>query len=148
LHSLGGELRAALGRGALSGTLSVAYMQRAQFDLNGVQGDILRIPISAGARLRSDFEAWSLAAELGLLLVAERTRATNLLSDHSGGSVDVGVRAGVQLARHFGPHFAPFFGAFVWLSPAPTKISALPQGVIGNLPYLWLGGTAGVSFGL
>ena len=148
LHSLGGELRVAVGRGTLSGTLSVAYAQRARFDLNGVQGDVARLPSSVGVRLRSDFDSWSLAADLGLSLVAQRVRATNLLTEHAASSLDVGVRVGVQVARQVGPSFAPFFGAFVWLSPAPSEISALPQGVIGNLPYVWLGGAAGVSFGL
>jgi hypothetical protein len=101
-----------------------------------------------GARLRSDFAAWSLTADLGLSLVLQRVRATNLLTQHAESSLDVGVRAGVQFEREAGPHFAPFIGAFVWFSPAPSQISVLPQGVIGNLPYFWLGGAAGISFGL
>jgi len=148
LHSFGGELRLGLGRGAWWGTWSLGYTPRARFELDGVEGDVARLPISVGARLRSDFDAWSLAADLGLLLVAQRVRATNLLVEHSAGSVEVGVRVGVQLARKVGPRFSPFVGAFVWLTPVPSDISALPQGVIGNLPYLWLGGAAGVSFGL
>ncbi|MEI9940933.1 MAG: hypothetical protein WDO69_27260 [Pseudomonadota bacterium] len=148
LHSFGGELRVAVGRGTLSGTLSLAYTQRAHFDLYGVQGDITRLPMSLGARLRSDFDSWSLTADLGLLLVAQNVRGTNLLTQQSSSSLDVGARAGVQIARKVGPHFALFLGAFVWFSPAPSEISALPQGVIGNLPYFWLGGAAGVSFGL
>ena len=148
VHSFGGELRVALGRGALSGTLSAAYMQRAEFDLAGVECELTRLPFSVGARLRSDFGAWSLLSDLGLSLTAQRVRATNLLSGHESSSLDVGVRAGVQLARQVGPHFAPFAAAFVWISPAPSEISALPQGVLGNLPYFWLGGAAGVSFGL
>jgi len=148
MHSFGAELRAALGRGALSGTLSVAYLPRSKFDLNDVQGDLSLIPVSVGARYRSEFEAWSLSADLGLLLLAGRLRGTNLLTSTSQSAANFGVRAGLQLAREFGPHFAPFVGAFVWFSPAPSEVSALPQGVIGNLPYLWLGGAAGVSFGL
>jgi hypothetical protein len=148
LHSFGGELRVALGRGALSGTLSAAYTGRAQFELDGVQCELTRMPFSVGARLRSDFDVWYLAADLGLSLAAQRVRATNLLTQHTDSSLDVGVRAGIQLARQVGPHFAPFAAAFVWLSPAPSEISALPQGVIGNLPYLWLGVAFGVSFGL
>jgi hypothetical protein len=148
LNSLGGELRVAVGRAALSGTLSVAYAQRARFELGSVQGDLARLPFSAGARLRSDFGVWSLTADLGLALVLQRVRATNLLTQHTESSLDIGVRAGIQVAREAGPHFAPFIGAFLWLSPAPSQISVLPQGVIGNLPYLWLGGAAGVSFGL
>ena len=148
LHSFGAELRVALGRGAVSGTLSLAYLQRAQFELNGVQGDVMRLPLSIGVRWRADYDSWTLATDLGLSLVPQRVRASNLLSDQSDTSVDVGARAGVQVARKIGPHFAPFFGAFAWFSPAPSEISALPLGVIGNLPYLWLGGAVGVSFGL
>lgn len=148
MHSFGGELRIALGRGALSGTLSVAYLPRTRFELNDVQAELSRIPLSVGARYRSDFESWSLSADFGLLLVAERVRANNLLTTTTESAANFGLRAGVQLARQFGPHFAPFVGAFVWFSPAPSEISALPQGVIGNLPYVWLGGAAGVSFGL
>jgi len=148
MHAFGGELRIALGRGALSGTLSAAYLPRAKFELNDVQGELSRIPLSVGARFRSDFEAWSLSADIGLLLVAERVRANDLLTSTTDSAANFGLRAGGQLARQFGPHFAPFVGVFVWFSPAPSEISALPQGVIGNLPYLWLGGAAGVSFGL
>jgi hypothetical protein len=32
--------------------------------------------------------------------------------------------------------------------PAPRDLAALPQGALGNLPYLWIGGTLGVSLGL
>lgn len=148
LYTFGGELRVALGRGALSGTLSMAYTQRSQFDLNGVQGELQRLPMSVGARLRSDWDSWTLAADLGLFFAAQRVSAPNLLTEHTPSSLDVGGRLGIQIGRHVGPHFAPFFGAFVWISPAASEISALPQGVIGNLPYLWLGGAAGVSFGL
>jgi len=148
LHSFGAELRVAIGRGALSGTISAAYLSRAQFELNGVQGELSRIPVSVGARLRSDFDSWSLAADLGLLLVAERVRATNLLTARSQSAGSLGLRAGVQLAHQFGPHFAPFLAAFAWFSASPSELSALPQGVIGNLPYVWLGAAAGVSFGL
>jgi len=148
MHSFGAELRVALGRGALAGTLSVAYTSRAQFDLDGIQGEVTRLPFSVGARLRSDFEAWSIAADLGLLVVAQRARATNLFTERTHSSAEVGARAGVQLARQLGPHFAPFVGAFVWFTPVPSEIAALPQGVVGNLPYFWLGGAAGVSFGL
>lgn len=148
LHSFGGELRVALGRGVLSGTASVGYLPYAKFQLNDVQGELSRVPMSVGARVRGDFETWSLSADFGLLLVAQRVRATNLLTATPQHSANWGLRGGVQLARQFGPHFAPFVGAFVWFSPAPSELSALPQGVIGNLPYLWLGGAAGVSFGL
>jgi hypothetical protein len=148
LRSFGGELRLALGRGALSGTLSAAYLQRSQFELSGIRGEVARLPMSVGVRLRSDFDSWTLSADLALALTAQSVRATNLLVQHTASSLDVGVRAGIQVARKLGPYVAPFFGAFAWLSPAPSEIYALPQGSLGNLPYIWLGGAVGVSFGL
>jgi hypothetical protein len=148
IHSFGAELRVAIGRGALRGTAAVAYTPPAKLELDGMQAELSRIPLSVGARLGTDFDSWSLSADLGLLLVAERVRATNLLTSAAHGSASFGVRAGAQLARQFGPHFAPFVGAFACFMPSPSELSALPQGVIGNLPYLWLGGAAGVSFGL
>ena len=148
MHTFGGELRVAVGRRALSGTLSAGYTSRSQFELDGVQGELTRIPFSAGARLRSELDGWSLSGDLGLLLVAQRARATNLLTAHTSSTAELGVRAGLQMARKMGPHLAPFAAAFVWFSPAPAELSALPQGVLGNMPYLWFGGAAGVSFGL
>jgi len=147
-NSLGAELRIALGRAAIAGTISIAYLQRAKLELNGVQAEVERLPSSVGVRLHSNFEPWLLDADLGLLLVAQRIHARNLLTQQSHSTVDVGARLGVQVARQFGPHFAPFVGAFAWLSPAPRELSVLPQGVVGNLPYVWLGGAAGISFGM
>jgi hypothetical protein len=44
--------------------------------------------------------------------------------------------------------FRPFVAAFAWISPSPRELRALPNGELGNLPYLWLGGALGVSLGL
>ncbi|HYP99511.1 MAG TPA: hypothetical protein VER96_12645 [Polyangiaceae bacterium] len=148
MHSFGGELRLAIGRGVLAGTISTAYMSRAKFELDGVHGELSRIPLSLGARLRADFDSWSLAGDLGLSLAVERVHATNLHIASTQSAANFGLNANLHIARQFGPHFAPFVGAFVWFTPAPSEMSALPQGAIGNLPYFWLGGAAGVSFGL
>ncbi|HEY5373554.1 MAG TPA: hypothetical protein VIK01_07690 [Polyangiaceae bacterium] len=148
LHSLGAELRVALGRGALSGTLSVAYESRSQFELGGVRGDVLGWPTSAGLRVRTEAGPWFVATDVGALLVVQSVRATNLLLSKEQRSLELGARVGVSLQRALTPHFAPFIAAFAWLVPSPRDLSVAPQGTIGNLPYLWLGGSAGVSFGL
>jgi hypothetical protein len=148
LESSGVELCVALGRGAIAGTLSVAYTTRAAFELDRVQGDITRVPMSAGLRLQSDFGSWSLASDLGLLAVSQRVHATNLLRAQARDSVDFGVRAGLSVAGRLSATVSPFAGAFAWLSPGPRDVAVLPQGVLGNLPYVWIGGVAGVSLGL
>lgn len=148
LTTLGGELRVALGRGALAGTLSIAYSSRSSFVLEDVHGDLSQLPASAGLRLRSDLGSWEISGDLGLLAVLQRVRATGLFATNAQTALELGARAGVSFERPIGAHFAPFVGAFAWLVPGPRDISALPQGVLGNLPYLWVGGVAGVSLGL
>jgi len=148
MHSFGAELRAAIGRGPVSGTVSVGYATPAKFEVDSVQGDVTRIPLSVGVRLRKDFESWTVAGDVGVLLIAQRVRATNLVTNQEQSAADIGMRGGLQLAHPFGVHVAPFVGAFVWFSPGPGELSALPRGVIGNLPYFWFGGAVGLSFGL
>jgi hypothetical protein len=148
LSTFGGELRVALGRGAVAATLSVAYTARSKFELDGVRGDVSQLPASAGLRLHSELVSWDVAADLGVLAVLESVRATNLFVVKNESALELGGRAGVSFERPIGAHFAPFIGAYAWLVPGPRNISALPQGVLGNLPYLWIGGTVGVSLGL
>ncbi|MET0792913.1 MAG: hypothetical protein ABW061_15440 [Polyangiaceae bacterium] len=148
LTSWGGELRVALGRGAFSGTLSVGYLARAKFELDGVQGDITRLPVSAGVRVRHEVDSWQLSGDLGALAVSQRVRATNLVQVREQNTLELGLRAGIQISPAGNAWFRPFAGAFAWVSPGPRELAALPNGVLGNLPYLWLGGALGVSLGL
>jgi hypothetical protein len=148
LSAFGGELRVALGRGTLQSTLSVAYTSRAKFELRGVTGDLWQLPLSAGLRVSSDLGGLRMAGDLGLLAVVQRVRATDLAASRAASALELGVRGGLTFQAELGSNIAPFCGAFVWLAPAPRELSAAPQGVFGNLPYLWIGGSAGVSFGL
>ncbi len=147
MTAFGAELRVALGRGALSGTLSVAYLGRAKFELAGVQGDVTRLPASVGLRLRHEFDAWQLSGEVGVAAVSQRVRGTNLVESRAHDTLELGLRTGLQISTG-NAGFQPFAGAFAWISPGPRDLSALPQGIVGNLPYLWLGGALGVSLGL
>ncbi len=148
LTSFGGELRVALGRGAWSGTLSVAYLSRAHFELQGVEGDVTRLPASVGVRFRAQLESWQLSADLGALAVSQRVRATNLYESRAHQTLELGVRAGLTVSPLTNRSFAPFLSAFSHVSPGPRELEALPRGVVGNLPYVWFGGAVGVSLGL
>ena len=148
LTSFGGELRVALGRGALSGTLSVAYLARAKFQLGDVQGEVTRLPASVGVRLRSELGSLDLAGELGASAISQRVQGTNLVESRVHTTLELGLRAGIQVSTAGSARFRPFAGAFAWLSPGPRELAASPNGVVGNLPYLWLGGALGLSLGL
>jgi hypothetical protein len=148
LTTFGGELRVALGRAAFAGTLSVGYLPRSRFELSGVSAELLQVPASAGVRLSSDLGSFRVAADVEILAVVQRLRATSLVVSESQHALELGARGGLMLERPIGTRFAPFVGVFTWLVPAPSDITAFPQGVLGNLPYLWMGGTIGVSLGL
>lgn len=148
LTTFGAELRVALGRGPIAGTLSIGYSSRAKFELDRVQGEVSLLPASAGVRLRSDWGSWNVVAEIGVLALLQRVRATDLAESDTQTALELGARGGLLFERPLGSGFAPFVGAFVWLVPAPREIFALPQGVLGNLPYLWVGGAVGMSLGL
>ncbi|HEY4106685.1 MAG TPA: hypothetical protein VGM44_22445 [Polyangiaceae bacterium] len=143
----GAELRVALGRGSLAATLAIAYLARSKFVLDDVHGDITTLPASAGVRLSSEFAALRVSADLDLLALTELVHATDLALTRTNRALELGARAGVVLSYPAGRGVAPFIGAFAWVVPAPRDISALPQGTVGNLPYLRLGGSAGVAFG-
>jgi hypothetical protein len=148
LTTFGGELRVALGRDAWAGTLSVAYLGRAKFELDRVQGELDRLPASVGVRFTGDVDSLQLTGELGALAILQRLRATNLLASREQHALELGVRAGIQVSSASKASFRPFAGAFVWVSPGPREFVAYPNGLVGNLPYLWLGGAVGISLGL
>jgi len=148
ITSLGGELGVVLGRGGVAGRLSVGYVARSRFTLSGVNGDVALLPATIGARFNAELGSFTWAADLGFLALLEQVRAKGLLRARSDSALDFGAHAGLMLNWPMGPRFAPFVGAFTWLVPAPHELRALPQGVIGNLPDWWVGGTAGVSLGL
>jgi len=75
--------------------------------------------------------------ESALDLATRQTRTAIELGAHGG--------AGVYLA---GPsRLTPFLSVHGEWVPAPPAISALPRGVVGHTPSVWLGADAGVAWG-
>ena len=148
ISGVGGELRVAFGRHAYALTLSLGYLPRARFELDGVQGRVTRLPASVGVRWRRELDAWAVQLDFGALAVSDQVRESNLLRSEPRGSFDAGLRAGFTLAPAGNPRLAPFLGVFAWGSLLSREIAAEPQGTLGKLPQLWLGGTLGVSLGL
>jgi hypothetical protein len=148
LANFGGELRVGLGRGWLSGTLAVAYNARSTFELARVRGEVSRLPGTIGVRMASEVGSFRLAADLGVLAVLERVRAVSLSLSRSSNTIELGARLGFQIEHPVGARLAPFLGVYALLVPGPAELVSLPKGVLGNLPYLWIGGAAGLSLGL
>jgi hypothetical protein len=93
--------------------------------------------------------AWiALYGELGLVLAVLSERALDLATSKSRTGMELGGRAslGARLARPAG--FTPFVSLQAELFPDPPSVSALPQGVAGQTPRVWIGVCAGVSWGI
>jgi hypothetical protein len=146
--SPGGELRVALGRGALSGTLAVGYMLEAPFALGDTEGRIARMPASAGLRLRTVSESWEVSLDLGGLVTLERVEGTSLRLSERHTVVEAGVRTGAVLAYKAGGGILPFLGLSASLVPVPRDLATLPLGAFANTPYLGLGANAGLALSL
>jgi hypothetical protein len=146
--SPGGELRVALGRGTLSGTLAVGYMPEMPFELGELTGAIARMPASAGLRLRTVSESWETSFDLGALVVLERIEGESLRISGRHTVVEAGVRGGLIAAYKAGGGFLPFAGLGASFVPVPRDLATLPTGVFGNTPYLGLGLSLGLALSL
>lgn len=148
LLSPGGELRVALGRGPVAGTLAIGYLPKSDFALGPFEGQSTRLPASAGVRLKSDTGRLELALDLGVLVGLERLEGKSSLVVREETTVEVGARSGVVLSYRALPALSPFVGVCASVVPFPREIAFLPRGVVGNTPHLWLGASAGLALSL
>ena len=86
--------------------------------------------------------------ELGAAVALLRESALDLATRGTPTSAELGVRvaAGVHLAGD--SRIAPFLALHGELVPSPPAISALPRGVVGHTPLVWIGATAGAALRL
>jgi hypothetical protein len=148
LVSPGGELRVALGRDTLSGTLAVGYTLEMPFEIGELEGGFARMPASAGLRLRTVSESWEVSFDIGVLVALERIEGKSLRTRVRHTFVEAGVRSGLILAYKAGGGILPFVGFSSALVPVPRDLATLPTGVFGNTPYLGLEGSVGLALSL
>ncbi len=106
-----------------------------------------RLPVDAGVRANLTGRGFAPYAELGLCAAVVSETAQDLVAGNSRTAVELGARAafGVRVGAS---RFAPFAALHAELIPSPAEIYALPRGVAGHTPYLWIGASAGASIGL
>jgi hypothetical protein len=145
--TFGGELRSFVGAGRFAAVAGVGFEPRASFDFGGIGVDELRIPFDVGGAFVRGWNHLTLVGQLGLAGAVVRISGSNTASPGSGTRVDLGGRIGV--AARFGSSSStvlPVVGIHALVFPKPYEATAMPEGNIGQLPALWLGVTAGVSF--
>jgi hypothetical protein len=145
----GGDLRLSAGRRRLAFAFGVELLPPADTTVGGVSVRQAVLGLDLGVRVSlGEHRRLRPYAELAAAAELLTERAVDLASSQSGSSYAFGGRAaaGVVLATH--ARFAPFGMLAARWFPAPPSVFALPYGVVGRTPTLWLGATLGVSVGL
>lgn len=146
---LGGEARGAVGRAALGMVAGVG----AGTPLHRTFGTLLvrqqRFPFSLGVMARRKLSAGlELAADLGATLVLLRVHGEWAGAAAPATRLEAGVRLSVALRfPALAPGVFPFLGGQAQVFPVPYAFDVVPVGEIGQTDRVWLGISAGVSFG-
>jgi hypothetical protein len=145
--TFGGELRTYWGARRLTAVAAVGLEPRASFSFGGIGVDELRVPFDLGAAFVRRGDRLAVVAELGLAGAVLRISGDNTASTQSGTRLDLGGRIGVAV-RFGSPEsgVVPIVGVHALVFPKPYEATVMPEGNVGQLPALWLGATAGVSF--
>jgi hypothetical protein len=142
------ELRWTSGRRALAPAAGVTALLPVDAAVGGVRLRQWRLPIDAGVRARLGGRRFLRSGELGLCLAVVSARALDLASSRGQTGVEIGVRAAFAVHLATRGHFAPFASLSAELVPDPPSVFALPVGVAGHTPLLWLGASVGISLGV
>jgi hypothetical protein len=140
------SLAAVIGRGRFAAVAGAVLLAPVDTDIAGVRIHQWRVPFFAGVRGHLDRQRVEPYAELGLEAAWLRERAPDLAAPASQDALEVGVAA--SLGARLPTGVGPFAALRAELVPSPPEIFALPQGVLGRTPTIWLGLTAGLSLGL
>jgi len=146
IASPGVEFRLSAGRRTLGVTAGVGVQPSSSFSVAGLDAHQLRVPFDVGARARLGAGPVELGVELGAAAAVFHASGVNPATPAGGTRLDVGARAAVAL-RFARPttRIAPVIGVHALYFPKPYEIETVPGGVLGHMPSLWLGATAGAS---
>ena len=143
----GAAVRLTIGRGPLAFVAGAIALWPVDTSVGGVRLHQWRLPFDAGVRASFTRRPFATYADVGLCAAVLTETALDLAAASSRSAIEFGARAALG-ARVGGTDFAPFAALHVELIPTPAAIYALPQGVAGHTPYLWIGVSAGASIGL
>jgi hypothetical protein len=144
----GGVLRLTIGRGRVVPILGGAALSPAETSIGGVRLRQWRLPVDLGIRA-TVWGSWiDYYGELGLAFAMLSERALDLAAARSQMGMELGGRLGLgaRLARRSG--LTPFASLQAEFLPRPPSVFALPQGVAGRTPYVWIGASVGASWGM
>jgi hypothetical protein len=146
IASPGVEIRFAAGRRTFGVTAGVGFQPTSSFSVGSLEAHELRVPFDLGARARLAAGPVELAIDAGVGAAVFHASGVNPMMPTGGTRLDLGARGAVamRLGRPT-TRLAPTIGVHALYFPKPYEIGTVPAGVIGHMPSLWLGATAGAS---
>ncbi|HVV52298.1 MAG TPA: hypothetical protein VHO06_21695, partial [Polyangia bacterium] len=144
----GGELRLALGQGALGFAVSAGVLAPTVSSFGSVAVREQRFPLAAVVSLGRELpRGLRLAGELGLAVVPFTLRGEGLDTVAPATRLDVGARLGGELRLPLlAEHLAPFIGLHAEYFPRDYAFAVDPLGDVGTSSHLWLGASLGAAF--
>lgn len=146
-------LRVAAGGGRWALAVGATALAPVDTSIGGISLRQWRVPADVSLRAQgaiplNEHRVLEPYAELGAAVALLRESGLGLANGDTRTSAELGVRvaAGVHLAGD--SRIAPFLALHGELVPSPPAISALPRGVVGHTPLVWVGATAGAAWRL
>jgi len=144
----GGALRFALGRGLVVPVLGAAALWPADTTVGYLQLRQWRLPVDFGIRATLPSSWIDFYGELGFAFALLSEQARDLATAKTQTGIELGghVSLGARLARRAG--LTPFISWQAEFLPDPPRVFALPEGVAGRTPYVWMRACVGASWGM
>jgi hypothetical protein len=140
------DLRLTVGRRPVAFVAGALLLWPVDTTIGGVRLHQSRFPIDAGVRLNFAGQRFAAYADLGLCAAVLSETALDLAAANARTTIELGARG--ALGVRYGAARVAWFGALhAELLPRPAEIYALPQGVAGRTPYVWIGASAGALVG-
>lgn len=140
-------VRLGLGRGPLLLAAGAAFLLPRDVTIGDLRLRQWRIPVDVALRARRSGGTFPPYGEVGVVVALISERARELATSNAAHAFELGLRAAVGV-HGTSPRLTPFAALHAELIPIPPSIVALPRGAVGHTPYLWLGATAGLSWGV
>jgi hypothetical protein len=152
IGQLGAALRLGFGDGRLALAAGAAALAPADVTVGGVRLRHARYPADDSVRAQGTLAIGARRvlqpyAELGAGVALVRESALELAVRQERTAVELGARAAVGVTLSGASRVGFFLAVHVEWVPSPPAVSALPRGVVGHTPTLWLGAATGVAWG-
>jgi hypothetical protein len=144
---LGASARVAVGAGRVKAVGGVAVLAPGDTTIGALTVSHTHVAVDLGVRLVALAARWELSADAGLAGGWLRLRAAGVEGAGSATILEWGARAGFVLRYRAWARLAPFIGGAAQLVAFPSDLYALPRGVIGQAPRVWLSATLGANVG-